>query len=52
MGVNLCGESPLYVNQVDMLNMLTKVLVEGKYHFEIIYFFTSVPLHYYWRLSS
>ena len=30
MGVNLWGESPLYVNPVDMLNILTKVLAEGK----------------------
>ena len=30
MGVNLWGESPLYVNPVNMLNILTKVLAEGK----------------------
>jgi len=29
-GVNLWGESPLYVNPVNMLNILTKVLAEGK----------------------
>ena len=28
MGVNLWGESPLYVNPVNMLNILTKVLAE------------------------
>jgi hypothetical protein len=30
MGVNLWGESPLYVNPVNVLNILTKVLAEGK----------------------
>ena len=30
MGVNLWGESPLYVNPVNMLNILTKVLAGGK----------------------
>jgi hypothetical protein len=30
MGVNLWGESPLYVNPVSMLNILTKVLAEDK----------------------
>jgi hypothetical protein len=30
MGVNLWGESPLYVNPVNILNTLTKVLAEGK----------------------
>jgi hypothetical protein len=30
MGVNLWGESPLYVNPVNMLNTLAKVLAEGK----------------------
>ena len=30
MGVNLWGSSPLYVNPVNMLNILTKVLAEGK----------------------
>jgi len=30
MGVNLWGVSPLYVNPVNMLNILTKVLAEGK----------------------
>jgi len=30
MGVNLWGASPLYVNPVNMLNILTKVLAEGK----------------------
>ena len=30
MGVNLWGESPLYVNPVNMLNILTKVLADGK----------------------
>ena len=30
MGVNLWGESPLYVNPVNVLNTLTKVLAEGK----------------------
>jgi hypothetical protein len=29
-GVNLWGVSPLYVNPVNMLNILTKVLAEGK----------------------
>ena len=29
-GVNLWGASPLYVNPVNMLNILTKVLSEGK----------------------
>ena len=29
-GVNLWGESPLYVNPVNMLNMLIKILAEGK----------------------
>jgi len=30
MGANLWGESPLYVNPVKMLNILTKVLAEDK----------------------
>ena len=30
MGVNLWGVSPLYVNPVNVLNTLTKVLAEGK----------------------
>jgi hypothetical protein len=30
MGVNLWGGSPLYVNPVNMLNTLAKVLAEGK----------------------
>jgi hypothetical protein len=30
MGLNLWGVSPLYVNPVNMLNILTKVLDEGK----------------------
>jgi len=30
MGVNLWGESPLYVNSVNVLNTLAKVLAEGK----------------------
>ena len=30
MGVNLWGASPLYVNPVNVLNILTKVLAEGK----------------------
>jgi hypothetical protein len=30
MGVNLWGESPLNVNPVNVLNILTKVLAEGK----------------------
>jgi hypothetical protein len=30
MGVNLWGESPLYVNPVKMLNILAKVLADGK----------------------
>ena len=30
MGVNLWGASPLYVNPVNMLNILTKILAEGK----------------------
>jgi hypothetical protein len=30
MGVNLWGESPLYVNPVNVFNKLTKVLAEGK----------------------
>ena len=30
MGVNLWGVSPLYVNPVNALNTLTKVLAEGK----------------------
>ena len=30
MGVNLWGESPLYVNPVNMLNILIKILAEGK----------------------
>jgi len=30
MGVSLWGVSPLYVNPVNMLNILTKVLAEGK----------------------
>jgi hypothetical protein len=29
MSVNLWGGSPLYVNPVNMLNILTKVLAEG-----------------------
>jgi len=29
-GVNLWGESPLYVNPVNVFNTLTKVLAEGK----------------------
>lgn len=29
-GVNLWGESPLYVNPVNMLNILIKILAEGK----------------------
>jgi hypothetical protein len=30
MGVNLWGESPLYVNPVNVFNTLTKVLADGK----------------------
>ena len=30
MGVNLWDESPLYVNPVNMLNILTKILADGK----------------------
>jgi hypothetical protein len=30
MGVNLWGESPLYVNPVNVFNTLTKVLTDGK----------------------
>lgn len=30
MGVNLWGASPLYVNPVNMLNILIKILAEGK----------------------
>ena len=30
MGVNLWGESPLYVNPGNVLNTLPKVLAEGK----------------------
>jgi hypothetical protein len=30
MGVNLWGESPLYMNPVNVLNILTKILAEGK----------------------
>ena len=30
MGVNLLGESPLYVNPVNMLNILTKILADRK----------------------
>jgi len=30
MGVNLWGVSPLYVNPVNMLNILTKILAKGK----------------------
>ena len=30
MGVNLWGESPLYVNPVNVLNTLAKVLAESK----------------------
>jgi hypothetical protein len=30
MGVNLWGGSPLYVNPVNLLNILTKILAEGK----------------------
>ena len=30
MGVNLWGASPLYVNRVNVMNILTKVLAEGK----------------------
>ena len=30
MGVNLWGVSPLYVNPVNVLNILTKVLAEDK----------------------
>lgn len=29
-GVNLWGESPLYVNPVNVVNILTKILAEGK----------------------
>ena len=30
MGVNLWGAGPLYVNPVDVLNILTKILAEGQ----------------------
>jgi hypothetical protein len=30
MGVNLWGESPLYVNPVNVLSILTKILADGK----------------------
>jgi len=30
MGVNLRGESPLYMNPVNVFSILTKVLAEGK----------------------
>ena len=30
MGMNLWGESPLYVNPVNVFNTLTKVLADGK----------------------
>ena len=30
MGVNFWGESPLYVNPVNVVNILTKILTEGK----------------------
>jgi hypothetical protein len=30
MGVNLWGESPLYVNPVNVFNTLIKVLADGK----------------------
>jgi len=30
MGVNLWGESPLYVNLANMVDILAKVLAEGK----------------------
>jgi len=30
IGLNLWGESPLYVNPVNVLNTLTKILAEGK----------------------
>ena len=30
MGVNFWGESPLYVNPVNEVNILTKILTEGK----------------------
>ncbi len=30
MGVNLWGVSPLYVNPVNRLNILTKILAKGK----------------------
>ena len=30
MGVNLWGESPLYVNPVNVFNMLMKILADGK----------------------
>jgi hypothetical protein len=30
MGVNLWGESPLYVNSANVFNTLTKVLADGK----------------------
>jgi hypothetical protein len=30
MGVNLWGASPLYVNPVNVLNILTKILAEGQ----------------------
>ena len=29
-GVNLWGESPMYVNPVNVLNILTKILAEDK----------------------
>jgi hypothetical protein len=30
MGVNLWGASPLYVNPVNVLNILTEILADGK----------------------
>jgi len=30
MGVNLWGESPLYVNPVNVFKTLSKILAEGK----------------------
>jgi len=30
MGVNLWGASPLYVSPINMLNILAKILAEGK----------------------
>ncbi len=30
MGVNLWGESPLYVSPVNVFNILTKILADGK----------------------